>query len=257
MTTPLLNMTHFGEGDGIPLLIVHGLFGSGRNWRAIARHLSKNRHVVTVDLRNHGDSFWNDDNTYAALADDLEQVVMHLGGRVDVLGHSMGGKAAMVLALRSPSMINRLIVADIAPVAYTHTQNENIALMQSLPLAEFGRRSDVQEALRTRTGDAALAAFFAQSVRIEDNGLQWMLNLDALKTNMAAIIGFPEMQIAYEDNALFIRGSASDYVHGVGETAVAQLFPKANIHTINKAGHWLHADKPREFMSILDEYLTA
>lgn len=254
--TPLLNMAHFGEGPGTPLVIVHGLFGSGRNWRAIARHMSKDRPVVTVDLRNHGESFWDGDNSYFALADDLARVIAHLGGRADVLGHSMGGKAAMVLALQNPQMIDRLIIADIAPIGYRHSQSENIAVMQSVPLQEFDRRSAVQSALETATGDPALSAFFAQSVEVEDGQLRWLLNLEALEHNMQAIIGFPDMHGAYEGAALFIRGGASDYVRGAGEAEIARLFPQAEIRTIDGAGHWVHADKPRDFMTILGEYLA-
>ena len=253
----LLKMVHFGEGSGTPLLIVHGLFGSGRNWRAIARHLSKDRPVVTVDLRNHGDSFWNDDNTYPALADDLAKIISHLGGKADVLGHSMGGKAAMVLALQNPQMINRLIIADIAPIGYHHSQSDNIAIMQSIPLQDFDRRSAVQSALEEKTGDASLSAFFAQSIEVEGEQLRWLLNLDALERNMQPIIGFPEMTGHYADDALFIRGGTSDYVRGSGEREIARLFPKAEIRTIDGAGHWLHAENPREFMTILSEYLAA
>lgn len=252
----LLKFTTFGEWSGTPLLIVHGLFGSGRNWRAIARHLSMDRPVVTVDLRNHGDSFWDDDNTYPALAADLAQVISAMGGKADVLGHSMGGKAAMVLALQHPHMIDRLIIADIAPVGYHHTQSENIAVMQAIPLQDLDRRSAVQSALEDKTGDAGLSAFFAQSIEVEDGHLRWLLNLEALDQNMDAIIGFPEMDIAYGREALFIRGGASDYLSGTGESEVARLFPNAEIRTIDGAGHWLHADKPRDFMKILSEYLA-
>lgn len=252
----LLNMTHFGEESGMPLLIVHGLFGSGRNWRAIARHLAKDRHVVTVDLRNHGNSFWDEDNTYPALARDLARVISHLGGQADVLGHSMGGKAAMVLALEYPRMINRLIIADIAPLGYAHTQSDNIAIMQSIPLQGLARRSAAQSELEEKTGDAGLSAFFAQSIDVEDGNLRWLLNLDALDRNMQPIIGFPHMPGTFPTDTLFIRGGDSDYVDGTGETEIMRLFPNATIRTIDGAGHWLHADKPREFMTILSEYLA-
>ena len=258
MTNPrLLNFTSYGEGSGIPFLIVHGLFGSGRNWRAIARHLSKDQPVVTVDLRNHGHSFWDDDNSYLALASDLKNVISELGGRVNILGHSMGGKAAMVLALQNPQMVNRLIIADIAPIKYHHTQRENIAIMQSVPLENFDRRSAVQSALEDKTGDAALSAFLAQSVEVDGGNLRWMLNLDSLNQNMGPIIGFPEMDGAYDREALFIRGANSTYVNETGKTAITCLFPCAKILTIDGAGHWLHAEKTKEFTIILGEYLAS
>ena len=252
----LLNFTSYGDMTDTPLLIAHGLFGSARNWRAIARHLSKDRPVVTVDLRNHGNSFWDDDNTYTALASDLEHVIAKLGGKADVLGHSMGGKAAMILALQSPQMIDRLIIADIAPVQYHHTQSSNIAIMQSIPLNELDRRSAVQALLERKTGDAGLSAFFAQSIEVDEGNLRWMLNLDALEKNMGSIIGFPKMDSEYDREVLFIRGGNSDYVNGDGQREIKCLFPSAELRTINGAGHWLHADKTKEFIRILVEYLA-
>lgn len=252
----LLNFTTYGDVTGTPLLIAHGLFGSARNWRAIARHLSKDRPVVTVDLRNHGNSFWDDDNTYTALASDLEHVISKLGGRADVLGHSMGGKAAMILALQNPQMIDRLIIADIAPVQYRHTQSDNIAIMQSIPLNDLDRRSTVQALLERKTGDAGLSAFFAQSIEVVEGNLRWMLNLNALQRNMRSIIGFPKVDSEYDRKVLFIRGGNSAYVNGFAQTEIKCLFPSAEVRTINGAGHWLHADKPKEFITILLEYLA-
>lgn len=253
---PLLQMQNFGTETGVPLLIVHGLFGSGRNWRALARHLAKSRWVVTVDMRNHGSSFWNDSNTYDDLANDLAAVVQHLGGTADVLGHSMGGKAAMVLALKRPDLVGRLIIADIAPVGYEHSQTPNIDIMQALPISDYDRRSQAQDALEAATGDAGLGAFFAQSLSFEDGKAEWLLNLSALKANMDAIIGFPAMDGAFAREALFIRGGASDYVSDETESEVRRLFPHFKLATIDGAGHWLHAEKPREFLKIVDEYLT-
>jgi pimeloyl-ACP methyl ester carboxylesterase len=250
----LLNLTHFGEQTGTPLLMVHGLFGSSRNWRAIARFLSKDRWVVTVDLRNHGNSFWDEDNTYPALASDLAKVIDEVGGTADVMGHSMGGKAAMVLAVENPQLINRLIIADIAPVEYKHTQSDNVSIMQSIPIEQLDRRSDLQSAIEKKTGDAGLAAFFAQSLSFENDTPKWQLNLQALQDNMKSIIGFPTLKGNYQKEALFLRGGASDYV--IDTTKIDQLFPQAIVKTIDGAGHWLHAEKPREFMQILSEYLS-
>ncbi len=253
---PLLETQSFGTEAGVPLVIVHGLFGSGRNWRALARHLSKTRWVVTVDLRNHGNSFWNDSNTYDDLADDLVAVIEHLGGTADLLGHSMGGKAAMVLALKHPKYVQRLIIADIAPVGYTHSQTPNIDIMQALPITDYERRSQAQDALEAGTGDAGLGAFFAQSLSFDDGKASWLLNLSALKENMDAIIGFPKMNEVFDRKALFLRGGASDYVSDQTQSEVRRLFPQYTLATIDGAGHWLHAEKPREFLKIVDDYLA-
>jgi esterase len=166
----LLNYISFGSEQGLPLLIAHGLFGSARNWQSIARNLARDRWVVCVDMRNHGHSFWSDDHAYPDLANDLAQVIDALGGRADVLGHSMGGKAAMALSLLAPEKVNHLIIADIAPVIYQHTQSDNIQLMQSLSLTNITRKSEAQVELAKLTVDPVLAAFFSQSLAFADNG---------------------------------------------------------------------------------------
>ena len=255
--TNLLNYSNFGEEIGTPLILVHGLFGSGRNWRAIARYLSKSRWVVTVDMRNHGNSFWGPENSYLDLASDLAKLIAHLGGSADVMGHSMGGKAAMVLALNNPEMVQRLIIADIAPVGYLHSQNDKIEVMQSLPFSQFDRRSAAETVLREKLGDSGLAAFFAQSLSFDDPTPKWLLNLDALHTNMDAIIGFPALDESFTKEVLFLCGGDSDYVEESGKTEITRLFPKAISQTIEGAGHWIHADKPREFMTALSTYLES
>jgi pimeloyl-ACP methyl ester carboxylesterase len=140
----LNTIVHGDRTDKRPLLIAHGLFGSGRNWGVISKRLSNERQVIAVDMRNHGISPRNDSHTYPEMAADLAEVI---DGQWDVLGHSMGGKAAMMLALHYPEKVGRLIVADIAPVAYTHEQNQNIAAMRRVDLATVENRNDAAEQL--------------------------------------------------------------------------------------------------------------
>ena len=163
----------------------------------------------------------------------------------------------MVLALQNPEMIARLIIADIAPVRYEHSQDQNIQIMQSIPLDQFDRRSAVEAELYKKTSDAGLAAFFSQSLSFDEQTPRWLLNLDALLQNMDDIIGFPHMSQTFANEALFITGGESEYVGPNTRAEVDRLFPTAVLKTIDDAGHWLHADKPREFMTILDTYLTA
>src|SRR5210317_1804400 len=138
----MLNMIEHGqERTNPPLLIVHGLYGSARNWSVIAKRMSDQHHVIAVDQRNHGDSPWFDTHSYMDMAQDLAQVVEHNGAPMDIMGHSMGGKAAMVLALTRPDLVNRLLVADIAPVAYGHDQSQYIQAMQSIDLTHMEKRS--------------------------------------------------------------------------------------------------------------------
>ena len=137
----MLNQIHHGAPGGTPLIIVHGLYGSARNWGVIGKRLSENRHVIAVDQRNHGDSPWHDSHSYPDMAADLAAVIDANGGRADVVGHSMGGKAAMVLALAHPEKVARLVVADIAPVGYSHDQTQYIDAMQSVDLGAVTKLS--------------------------------------------------------------------------------------------------------------------
>ncbi|MBK1635832.1 alpha/beta fold hydrolase [Rhodovulum adriaticum] len=240
-----------------PLLIVHGLFGSARNWGAIAKRLSDDRHVLSVDMRNHGHSFRADQNRYADLADDLAQVIAANGGRADVLGHSMGGKAAMMLALTRPDLVNRLIVADIAPVAYGHTQAHLIAAMRALDLHGITRRSEADQALAEHIDDRAVRAFLLQSLDLKADPPRWRLNLNALDAEMAHILGWPETETGpFTGPALFLSGGASDYVRPEHREKIKALFPAARLAKIPGAGHWLHAEKPREFEAAVRAFLA-
>jgi pimeloyl-ACP methyl ester carboxylesterase len=252
----LATTTHGDVPEGVrPLLIVHGLFGSARNWGVIARNLAKSRPVLTVDMRNHGASDWKDSHTYPDMADDLAEVIDAHGGTADVLGHSMGGKAAMWLGLTQPSRVARLIVADIAPVAYTHTQMKYLQAMKALDLATITSRSDADRALRPEVPELAIRAFLLQSLDIQDH--RWRLNLDALERDMPAIMDFPATQASYDGPSLFLAGGASDYVRPDHRPTMKALFPNHRLVKIPGANHWLHAEKPRDFEAAVNTWLDA
>lgn len=244
------------QNDLPPLLIVHGLFGSARNWGVLQKRLAARRQVLTVDLRNHGDSFNDDDNSYVAMAGDLAEVIAAHGGVADVLGHSMGGKTAMVLALTQPKMVRRLIVADIAPVAYAHTQMQNLDAMRSVDLTGVTRRGEADTMLQASVAEAPLRAFLLQSLALSPEGARWKLNLDALADAMPEILGFPEIGGQFSGEVLFLHGGASDYVSPAHHALIDQLFPNARFEAIAGAGHWLHAEKPREFQAALEVFLN-
>ena len=204
-----------------PLLVVHGLYGSARNWGVVCRKLSAERPVHAVDNRNHGESDWSDTHGYLDLAHDLAEVIEAEFGKVDLLGHSMGGKAAMMLALHYPEKVGRLIVADIAPVTYSHEQNQNIAAMRRVDLATVENRNDAAEQLGDL--DDGLKAFFLQSLDLKDR--RWRLNLDALEANMPHVIGFPEVTGTYEGKTLFLSGANSDYVKPDYRARIKDLWP--------------------------------
>ncbi|MGH1415445.1 MAG: alpha/beta fold hydrolase [Pelagimonas sp.] len=250
----MLNTLTVGQpGPTPPLLIVHGLYGSGRNWGVIAKRMSDERLVLTPDMRNHGDSFRADVHDYPAMAADLAKVIEAHGGTADVVGHSMGGKASMVLALSRPELVNRLIIADIAPVSYTHSQIQFIEAMRKVDLTRVTKRSDAVAQLAEHVDDTTLQAFFTQSLDIKNQS--WKLNLDALADQMPNILGFPDVTGTYDGPTLFLSGAESDYVTRDYRPKIRGHFPQARFAKIPGAGHWLHAEKPREFEASLRAFL--
>lgn len=250
----MLNLIQHGPRKDAPgLLIVHGLYGSARNWGVIAKRLSDTRQVVAVDMRNHGLSPWHDTHSYPDMANDLAEVLQHLDAPFDVLGHSMGGKAAMVLALTRPDLVTRLIVADIAPVAYTHSQIQYIDAMKAVDLSKVEKRSDVAAQLAGAVDDPNLISFFTQSLDVKAK--KWNLNLDVLAKEMPKILSFPQITGRYDGPTLFLSGANSDYVKRDDRDDIKALFPKAQFAKIPGAGHWLHAEKPREFEAAIRAWL--
>lgn len=251
----MLNMNTFGDATDLPgLLIVHGLYGSARNWGVIAKRLADSRQVVTVDMRNHGQSAWKETHSYQDLASDLAEVLTHLGTPFDVMGHSMGGKASMVLSLQQPELVNRLIVADIAPVAYSHTQIQYIEAMKAVDLSRIEKRSDGIALLEPLVDDPQLVSFFMQSLDVKNQ--RWILNLDTLEREMPKIMDFPDISNSYDGPALFLSGGDSDYVQREHRPEIKRLFPKAQFAKIPGAEHWLHAQKPREFEAAIRAWLS-
>ena len=238
-----------------PLLIAHGLFGSARNWGVIARRLSDRREVLAVDMRNHGDSPRFPTQSYADMAADLAGVIAAHGGRADVLGHSMGGKAAMLLALTEGAMVNRLVVADIAPVAYSHDQTRHVTAMRALDLSGLTSRAEADARLAAAVTDPALRAFFLQSLDLRATPPRWRINLDVLEAEMPKIIGWPQVAGHFDGPTLFLSGALSHYVLPDYREAIRTLFPGARFAKLPGAGHWLHAEKPREFEETVRVFL--
>jgi len=253
----MLSFTEFGDPatGHPPLIIAHGLYGSGRNWGVIAKRLSDTRRVITPDMRNHGHSPFERTHSYEDMACDLAELIADIGGPVDLCGHSMGGKAAMVMALRHPDLLRRLIIADIAPVPYSHSQSHHIAAMRAVDLAQITRRSEAAEALAAGGVDPALQSFFTQSLDV--SAKRWRLNLDVLEAQMDAILGFPQISGQFPGSTLFLSGSDSDYVLPAHRPAIKSHFPAARFAKLRDAGHWLHVDKPRAFEAAVRTYLDA
>lgn len=260
---PLLAYQEFGAETPPkqpPIIIAHGLYGSGRNWASIARNLAaQGHHLIVPDMRNHGQSFHHPRHDYPAMAEDLARLIDSFGGKADVIGHSMGGKAAMALALACPEKVRRLAVIDIAPVAYGHSQMPVIEALKSVDLGRVRLRRDADRQLAERIDDPALRAFLLHALDLRGDEPRWRLDLDALAANMDAIMGFPyrpgESHATFAGPTLFLRGENSDYVLPEHEGWIRTLFPHATIETITGAGHWLHAEKPREALEALRTFL--
>ena len=257
----MLSMIHHPairpEAPARPLVIAHGLYGSGRNWGVIARRLADCREVLAVDMRNHGDSPRKVTQSYPDMAADLAEVASTLPAPVDLLGHSMGGKAAMQLALTRPELIRRLIVVDIAPVSYSHDQTRHVHAMAGLDLSRITTRAEADAALAPAVEDPALRAFFLQSLDFRHKPPRWKLNLPVLETEMPRIVGWPETPGRFDGAVLFLTGDESSYVRPEHRGAIRALFPKARFARMPGAGHWLHAEKPREFEETVRVFLNA
>lgn len=251
-----LAATEYGAGP--PLAILHGLFGSGRNWTTIARHLSASRRVIALDLRNHGASPWEVSMDYVEMADDVRATLRARGHRrYALLGHSMGGKVAMTEALRHGPEIERLVVVDIAPVTYPPHHLGLVQAMRALDLGAVARRSDADARLAAAVPDAAERGFLLQNLVFDEGRARWRINLPAVEREMPGLAGFPAMPdgAAYDGPALFVAGARSEYLPRDDEPAVRRLFPRAAVERIADAGHWVHAEQPQAFLAVVERFL--
>lgn len=246
-------------GAGPPLVILHGLFGSKRNWGTIAASLGRDHRVISADLRNHGASPWSDDHDYVVMAEDVVALIRKVVGRpTTLLGHSMGGKVAMVVAIQHPELVDRLVVVDIAPARSTATSIELVRAMRAVPLADCPRRSDVEAALAATVPDRGLRAFLLQNVAAGPAGLAWSVNLEALERHFDAILDFPPMLSGqvFDKPTLFLAGARSDYIQDRHHPEIKRLFPAATIEVIDDAGHWPHAEAPAAFLAAVNRFLN-
>ena len=245
-------------GDGSPLLIMHGLFGSSRNWQSLARRLAEHNRVVNIDLRNHGQSFHDASMDYPSMVDDVADLLKQLElESCTLLGHSMGGKVAMMLAHRLPARIARLIVADIAPVAYRHSHADLVEAVLGVDLDTLGSRADADRALAESIPESGLRAFLLHNLARDGEGWCWRMNWGAAGAEMDKLIGFDGLPEDWRLDlpTLFIRGSASDYIGAAEIDVIESRFGNAKVATIDGAGHWLHAEQPQEFLRLVDDFL--
>ena len=245
-------------GRGRPALVAHGLFGSGANWRTIARRLGSRLECHLVDQRNHGRSPHARGMAYPDLAADvLAYLDTHRIDRAGLIGHSMGGKTAMTLALTAPERVRWLIVADIAPARSPSDHGPILDALRALPVESLASRSGADAALASAVPDLGLRRFLLQNLVAGDTGMRWRIDLDAIARALPDLADFPLMppHAVYEGPTLFLRGESSDYVAAHHEPRIRALFPAASIATIAAAGHWLHAEQPAAVMAHIEAFL--
>jgi len=247
-----LDLAFDSIGDGPPLVILHGLFGSRTNWRSIARALSATHRVISVDLRNHGGSPWSDRMDYPEMADDVRKLMAR--ERLQdpaVMGHSMGGKTAMSLALLHPGDVGRLIVVDIAPVDYADRMSEIAGAMRSVDLLSAAGRDDVGRRLRGLVPDPGVVPFLLQNLVTHDGHFDWRINLSGIYASMDSLSGFAASlrQRRYEGPVHVIVGELSNYVTDRGGGDFHRMFPRAEVEVVEQAGHWVHADQQAAFLA--------
>lgn len=242
-------------GQGQPLVLLHGLFGSGDNWGTVARHFSQHYQVVSVDLRNHGRSPHSDSHNYADMADDLLELCDTLSlERINLLGHSMGGKVAMQFATQYQDRVEKLIVVDMAPRAYADEHTHLIDAMLDVDLTTMQSRSDADKALSGRIPEAMVRQFLLMNlIKVEDN-LTWRINLPVLKANYPQLIQAVCENTHYDKPSLFIRGVNSDYVQDHDIAQIKTHFTQAQFAAL-PTGHWVHAEQPQAFIATLEKFL--
>jgi esterase len=250
---------HFSRaGSGPPLLVLHGLFGSGKNWHSHVRRLAGNFEVFCIDLRNHGQSFHADEMNYPLMAEDVARLMDRLGlDGCRILGHSMGGKVAMTLAIQRPALLSRMIVADIAPIAYHHHYDDLIEPIRALELDSFESRTQIDHALRPHISEDQLRAFLLQNLARSESGWSWRVNWPVIQREMESLTEFdpPTSDWVVDLPTLFIRGGNSGYVGSAEIDVIERHFSNVEIATIEGAGHWLHAENPIEFARLALDFL--
>jgi len=256
----MLHTTELGE-SGSRVVFCHGLFGQGRNFTAAGKALAADHRVLLVDMPDHGRSPWTERFDYLAGADQVAEL-LSADDPVALVGHSMGGKIAMLAALRHRERVERLVVVDVAPVPYPHASTfaRYIAAMRAIDLETLERRSQADEALQDAVRDPVVRGFLLQNLRREGDRWRWQLNLELLGRDLDAITGWPEEALegtaAYDGPVLWVGGAESDYVHHPEyAAAMDRWFPRNRKVTVKGAGHWVHSEQPEVFVEVLRRFV--
>jgi len=253
-----LHTTVLGD-HGPTVAFCHGLFGQGKNWTQVAKALSTDHRVLLLDMPNHGRSPWTETFDYVELA-DLVADELRPHGPLALVGHSMGGKIAMCLALRRPELVERLVVVDVAPVAYPSGREfvGYIETMQSMDLSVVERRDQAEEALREAVPNPVVRSFLLQNLRRTADGWEWQVNLDLLGAHMDQLTGWPGERLgdaSYDGPVLWVGGAGSDYISDEHAGEMDSRFPRNRRVLVKGAGHWVHSEQPEVFLEVLRRFL--
>ncbi|NNE56083.1 MAG: alpha/beta fold hydrolase [Flavobacteriales bacterium] len=245
-------------GEGEPLFILHGLFGSGDNWQTLAKQYADHFEVYLIDARNHGKSPHSEVFNYEVMAEDLLELIFDLQlMQVNILGHSMGGKTAMFFAKMRPELVHRMVIADMGVKGYSSHHDLIIKGLLSIDFEQMTSRTEVDEALSEYVPDLGTRSFLTKSLYwIEKGKLAWRMNVEVIAENLEKVmIGLPEGDVDIE--TLFLAGANSDYLPETDFAQVRKHFPEAEFITLPDAGHWLHADQPALFLDESKRFLLS
>jgi esterase len=255
--------TQLGD-TGPRVIFLHGLFGQGKNWTTIAKGLSESARVTLADLPNHGQSPWTDHFSYPEMANQVAELLQAQGGddQWTVVGHSMGGKVAMTLALLQPELVARLGVVDVSPVATQEISEFDTFIrgMRSIDLKTLRGRNDADAQLAAYVSDPVIRSFLLQNLRRDPssagNGWRWQMNLDLLGDHLGEMGGWPELPAQpYEGPVLWLAGASSGYIRPEYAATMRALFPRVQLVTIKGAGHWVHSEQPEAFLATMRRFL--
>jgi pimeloyl-ACP methyl ester carboxylesterase len=256
---PGLHTASLGDSGSL-VVFCHGLFGQGKNWTTVAKRLADDHRVLLVDMPNHGRSAWTETFDYGAAADQVADL-LSADDPAALVGHSMGGKIAMLVALRHRELVDRLCVVDVSPVDYRHASEfaGYISAMQRLDLTTLERRAQADEQLADAVPNPVVRSFLLQNLRHHGDEWSWQPNLDLLARDLEAIGGWPEEDLAgvspYDGPVLWVAGAKSDYVTDEYVAAMDRWFPRNRQVTVKGAGHWVHSEQPDVFVEVMRRFL--
>jgi esterase len=245
-------------GEGTPIIILHGLMGMLDNWQAPGRLLEDEFQVILVDARNHGHSPHSELHSYDTMVEDMIELMDHLAlDSAHILGHSMGGKVAIKLAQEFPNRVDKLIVADIGPKFYPIHHQDVLAALRAVPLESLSKRTDAEPYMNPFLSEPGVRQFLMKSLFHPDrHSFAWRFNLDSIEANIENV-GEALDELDYEGDTVFIRGGNSNYITDSDWPDIRMLFPNSYLVTIDGAGHWLHAEKPKEFVDAVKDFLSS